>query len=363
MVGSAGAVAVAAVGAAALVAWTRDGVGPWEDAVKAVRRPLTTGATGQAALQELVRIATLAANSHNTQPWTFALSDSSIIISPDFSRRTPSVDPDNHHLFVSLGAATENIVQAAPVLGLAADAQYDSAGGGRILIGLTAGPTITSPLATAIPIRQCTRSLYDGRPPPADHLATIAAAAGGGEVEALLLAERPAIDALGALIVDGNTIQMTDAAFVAELKKWLRFSYADAVRTGDGLFSATSGNPVVPAVLGDMLFGLVATADSENKMYLAQIASSPGVAVFVSAHDDKAHWVAAGRAYQRFALQATALGIKHAFLNQAVEVAAVRKRLAAHLELGERRPDLIVRFGYAKEMPWSMRRPAADVIA
>ena len=56
-----------------------------------------------------------------------------------------------------------------------------------------------------------------------------------------------------------------------------------------------------------------------------------------------------GNYAQRFALQTTALGIKHAFLNQAVEVPEVRRRLAEHLGFGERRPDLIVRFGYAAE--------------
>jgi hypothetical protein len=30
--------------------------------------------------------------------------------------------------------------------------------------------------------------------------------------------------------------------------------------------------------------------------------------------------------------------------------------------LGERRPDLIVRFGYADAMPFSLRRPAAVVL-
>jgi hypothetical protein len=40
-----------------------------------------------ALLRELVRYATLAANSHNTQPWRFALDGSTIVIQPDLSRR------------------------------------------------------------------------------------------------------------------------------------------------------------------------------------------------------------------------------------------------------------------------------------
>ena len=363
LVGSAGVVAVAALGVGGFALWSGSGAGTWREAVAAIRVPITLHAVGQEAIRELARYATLAANSHNAQAWRFALSEASIAIEPDFSRRIPSVDPDDHHLFASIGAATENIGQAAPLLGLSAEARFDPEGDGRVVIALRPGETAASPMADAIPKRQSTRSLYDGRPVPAADLQAITGAGRGEGLELILVSDRSAIDAIGELIVDGNTLQMTDPAFLDELSRWLRFSYADAISTGDGLFSAASGNPVLPGILGKLLFPMVATADGENKKYRAQIASSTGLAVFVSEQNDKAHWIAAGRAYQRFALQATALGIKHTFLNQAVEVAAVRARLAEHLSLGKRRPDLIVRFGYAEDMPSSMRRPLADVVA
>jgi hypothetical protein len=44
------------------------------------------------------------------------LDKQSIVILPDLSRRCPVVDPDDHHLYVSLGCAAENILQAAAVL-------------------------------------------------------------------------------------------------------------------------------------------------------------------------------------------------------------------------------------------------------
>jgi hypothetical protein len=73
--------------------------------------------------------------------------------------------------------------------------------------------------------------------------------------------------------------------------------------------------------------------------------------------------VRVGRSFQRFALQATALGIRHAHVNQAVEVPAVRADLAGWLGIGAARPDLVVRFGYAPPMPMSLRRPVAAVLA
>ena len=70
----------------------------------------------------------------------------------------------------------------------------------------------------------------------------------------------------------------------------------------------------------------------------------------------------AGEACQRFALQATALGLKHAFVNQPVEVSLLRPQLASLLGVLGRRPDLVMRFGYGPDLPQSYRRPVADVV-
>ena len=157
---------------------------------------------------------------------------------------------------------------------------------------------------------------------------------------------------------------MSDAAFVTELKSWIRFSADEALRTGDGLFTSTSGNPAVPRWLGSPMMSLFFTPKSENEKYARQIRSSAGIAVFVSKQNDKAHWVEVGRCYERFALQATALGIRNAFLNQAVEVPAVRTQFASWLALEPtgQRPDLVVRFGRGPTLPLSMRRPVEAVL-
>jgi hypothetical protein len=51
---------------------------------------------------------------------------------------------------------------------------------------------------------------------------------------------------------------------------------------------------------------------SQNKKDSRNILSSSGVAVFVSEANDKEHWIEAGRCYERFALQATALNLRSA---------------------------------------------------
>lgn len=134
-------------------------------AIRETWRTFDDAVTERRALQhELVRYATLAPSSHNTQCWRFRLERDRITIQPDFSRRCPAVDPDDHQLFVSLGCATENLTQAARARGFRSDVRFDAAEGGSVRIALEpAGPDIST-LFEAIPVRQCTRALYDGRP-------------------------------------------------------------------------------------------------------------------------------------------------------------------------------------------------------
>lgn len=103
--------------------------------------------------------------------------------------------------------------------------------------------------------------------------------------------------------------------------------------------------------------------DGENGKYARQLRSSAGVAVFLAGQADKANWLEVGRCCQRFALQATALGLRYAFLNQPVEVPSLRDGFAALAGIPGHRPDLAVRFGYGPGLPRSLRRPVGQVLA
>lgn len=313
-------------------------------------------------MRDLIRYATLAANSHNTQPWRFKIGDDGIEILPDVARRIAIVDPDNHHLFASLGCAAENLAIACGARGKPGELSFNPANDGAVVFAFGSGLPAPPAMFDAIPKRQSTRGDYDGRPISAADLHALIAAVAVPGVDLILITDRPQINRIRDLVVAGNNAQIADPAFVRELKAWLRFSPRQAMRTGDGLFSATSGNPILPAWLGPIMFDLVFQAKSENEKYARQLASTAGVAVFVAQKDDREHWVLAGRACQRFALQATALGLKHAFINQPVEVPSLRPELASFVGLPGRRPDIVMRFGYGPAMPYSARRPVEAVL-
>ena len=334
------------------------GADAYDAAAGALRRP---GPTGGRDDRELVRLATLAASSHNTQPWLFRTTAESVEILPDRTRRCPVVDPDDAHLYKSLGCAAENLVHAASVQGLAAEAHFDAASD-TVVTTLRESPGLApTELSQALTTRQCTRGPYDGSPVAPEDLAELERAGTGDRVRCLMLTDRSELAAVSALVERGNLAQLADDAFRDELLSWIRFNPRAAVESGDGLAGRVTGRPSLPTRLGRLLAPLVLTASGQAKADNRLLESSAGVAVFVTPTDGPGSWVGAGRAYERFSLAADLLGVRSAFVNQPIEVPSLRRELRETLGL-EDRPQLMVRFGYASRGPYSLRRPVDEVL-
>jgi len=67
-----------------------------------------------------VRAGILAASPHNTQPWLFRVSNSSIELYADTKRNTGALDPYLREQHISLGCALENLMLAAGASGYSA---------------------------------------------------------------------------------------------------------------------------------------------------------------------------------------------------------------------------------------------------
>jgi Nitroreductase family len=334
----------------------------YQIAVDKIWRPKNTSSSNiTERSKEWVRMATLAASSHNSQPWQFKLQSNSITIIPDFKRRCPAVDPDDSHLYKSLGCAAENLIHAAAADGFYAEAQFDPKQD-AVVVNFESSTSKHENLATAIVNRRCSRIPYDGKPIAAPVQASIIAAATYQDIKPIILQSPQQMETMLEYVRQGNIAQFDDPAFVKELRDWVRFSPADAIATGDGLAGEVSGQPAIPGWLGRRIFGLISSGTKQADIDAKAIRSSAGIMAFVSARDDKANWVAAGRAYQRFALQAAALNIRNAFINQPIEVRSLRPQLHAWLGLPQQYVHLIVRYGTGPITPHSLRRPVEQVI-
>lgn len=322
--------------------------------------PFPTG-DRQAFMTALASIGCLAANGHNTQPWRFRLGLDSIFVGPDRSRRTPVVDPDDHHLHASLGCAAENIRIATRAHGFDCAVQ-EREDGVLIQVGPSRGTRADVALFAALPKRQSVRVAYDGSSiSPADlAMLTDAAAMPGLAVNAFTSASDKR--RLGDYVSDGNAIQMKDKAFVREMLDWVRFNESEAAKTRDGLFTGSSGNPQVPGWLGRTFFSAAYDADEDNRRYREAVDSSAVLFALVADENSPKGWALAGRAAQRIGIQAAAMGLKYAFINQPIEVAELRPRFAEAIGFTGRRPNLLIRVGRGPAMPRSLRRPVEAVI-
>lgn len=324
-------------------------------AATAVRAPLDLAATGPERLAELVRMATLAPNSHNTQAWRFTAVPGGVEIAVDPARRTPVVDPDDHHLFVSLGAAVETMIIAATAYGIAATPSVTA--DGRVTLSFADGAA-PSALRPAITHRQSHRGLYDGTALTDPDRAALAS-----EPALRLFEDAPTRASLRDLTVTAYGTQMADAAYRAELKSWLRFSQGAALATEDGLFSGCSGSPALPQALGESLFGVLVTAKAQSEALAAQIDSSPALALLVSDPDTPEGRIETGRRLARIGLSATAQGLAMAHINPALENPVSRAEVARICSVTLGRPSILLRLGRAAEpMPYSLRRPTAQTL-
>jgi hypothetical protein len=346
---------IAAVGGYGLYTYT-----PWLNAERRTQqiwKPFAGNSSPSTQMLELVRYATLAANGHNTQPWLFAMGENSIEIHPDYTRRLSIVDPNDRALWISLGCALENLLIAARATGYATEVTYPDTND-FIRIDLAKDTPQPNQLFDAIPLRQNTRSEYDGQPiknADFDQLQAVGLESGvklhfANDSEQVL-----------EYVNQGNLTQYADKAFVDELIYWLRFNKREALASFDGLYSRCSGNPEVPRWLGRMFVSgskPQQQADADAK----KLRSSSGVFVIASTSDDKSSWVRTGQVYERLALTMTSLNIKSAFLNQPIEVAELRSQFQSVMGLGATMPQLLLRFGYASAMSPSFRRPVEQVL-
>ncbi|MFM9881520.1 MAG: Tat pathway signal protein, partial [Burkholderiales bacterium] len=211
--------------------------------------------------------------------------------------------------------------------------------------------------------RQCSRTEYDGTELSGDELRLLEAAGRGSGVSLLLLTTSKQKEQVAEYVAAGNTTQFSDPRWADELRSWIRFNARDAMRTGDGLYGPVMGNPDVPAWLGKLFMRLAFSAKRQNQKDITHIRSSGAIAVLFSDVDDKRHWIESGRCYERLALQAAALNLRTAFINQPVEVPALRPQFAHALGIDRCRPDLVVRIGRGPLMPRSLRRPVEQVLA
>jgi len=313
--------------------------------------------------EKIIPYATRAPSGHNSQPWRFVVKNSSIEIHPDFTRSLPVVDPDNRELYISLGAATENIILAAQDFGLLCDVNLFPKNKDYIQVNIQTGGKTCNTWHKLINMRQSNRGKYSGQPLTAGDIAKLKAVTAEEGTHSTFITEPSDISPIVAFVKEGNRYQMSSPAFRSELLSWIRFNKQEAQSKGDGLSNSAMGTPPLPfRWLGKLIAGSMLTPEKQNKKDEVLLKSASGFIIFSVDDNTKVPWVNLGRYFERMALEALKLDIAVSHYNQPLEVPELAEKLQTQFNTTGKYPCLMIRFGRAKRMPYSIRRPIESVI-
>lgn len=315
----------------------------------------------------LVRYGVLAPSGHNTQPWHFRLvDDAGLEVRADRSRRLPVVDPEDRALIISCGAALANIRMAATALGVSIgvevlpDAEEPDLLASVGMQGQTTGAAEGSEILHAIVARRTTRRAFAREPLPADTLdsATMAAQQ-DGDVSLHWATDPTHKHALALLIAEGDRAQMADAAFRRELADWV---HSRRAASRDGISGAAFGMPDVLSFAGALVIRTFDLGEGQAARDLALAEGSPAIAVLSTPGDTPRDWMAAGEAMERVLVSLARNGLTYSYLNQPIEVPALRPRVAEALGTTTA-PQILIRVGRAiATVPRAVRRPVQEVL-
>lgn len=312
----------------------------------------------------MIEAAIKAPSGHNTQPWLFKIHKSQIEIYPNLKESLPVVDKNNRELFISLGAATENLCVMAAHLGYSTSITIEQTEP-KIIVDLNkAHSTIKDDLVLQIEERQTNRKIYDGRIIPTDILQILNNIKLYENINCYTIGKEDSIySTLKRFVLRGNDVQMNDNAFKEELLKYMRFNNKEVEQNPTGLTYKVMGAPGLPAIISKPVIKSYLKPDKQNKSDLEKIESSSNLILFTTKDNTLTDWVNLGRSLERYLLKVTELHISYAFMNQPCEVEELAEELQRTIPIikGEY-PTLILRLGYADKAPYSPRKNINDVI-
>lgn len=306
---------------------------PWKD----WRKDSNNGALA------LVRAAILAASPHNTQPWLFKVTNSSIELYIDTKRNVGALDPYLREEHIGMGCALENLMLAAPAHGYAATVTLLPGKLGPIpadpkpellaRVDLATGNREESELYDAIPRRHTNRAAYSPQKsiPPQFIEALSRLASEQEDVRVFLFTAEADRKRIVEISSAANTEIYSDPEVERGSERWIRINWSAVQKYRDGLSIDAFGMPPIATGIAKMmpLWMLKRAASRGPKNGYSNLMLSAPLIGIIAVHDryEREHCLRAGRIWQRAHLLATARGLAGRPCNEAVEMIDHEKAL------------------------------------
>ena len=306
----------------------------------------------------LIEHAIRAPSSHNSQPWRFRLVEDSIELHADRTRALPVNDPYDRELTISCGCALMNLVVAARHFGRFQGMELlpkfmDPDLLARVQLARVSGEAQPgSDLFEAIARRRTYRRRFTDQAVPASVQRRLMAVAEAGGAWIECIQEPKAKHAIAELVAEADRMLWADPSWRRELALWMHPS-----RARDGMAMPAMPGPLASAVVRSFDMG-----DGQAARDLELADASPLLVVLGTERDTQKDWLAAGEALQGVLLTACHAGLQASYLNQPIQVPAMRLQLGGML-VHAGVPQVLLRLGYPTEdITPSSRRPLESVL-
>ena len=308
-------------------------------------------------LSRLLDAAVRAPSSHNTQPWLFRQTDTGLELHADRSRALPENDPDDRELAISCGCALLNLCVAAAYADIRARISIcpepdDAELLARIeLADLGSTSRQDAALYPAVTKRRTCRARFIEEGVPNKLLQACETAAEREGCWLVTVDEPRRRQSVADLVAAGDAAQWASRPWRRELAFWMR-----PPGSGDGLDVSRLTLPIARRLVAAIDMGSMM---SKRDRKLAMTA--PALLLLGSTEDQRRDWVSTGQALERVLLTAAGSGIQASFLNQPIQVTALRDELGKTFELPGF-PQILIRLGIPKVLPKAAARRGVEAV-
>ena len=309
---------------------------PWRDWRRKDWRRKDWRSGSSDGVLELVHAAILAASPHNTQPWLFKVTNSSIELYIDTKRNVGALDPYLREEHIGMGCALENLMLAASANGHPGTVTLLPGKLGPIpaepkpellaRVDLAAGKPEESELYDAIPQRHTNRSAYHPQKPiPPEFVDTLSRLASDeADVKLFLFTAEADRKKLVQITSAANDEIYADPEVKRGSGPWFRNHWSDVQKFRDGLTIDAFGQPPIATAMSKTMpvWMLRRLASREEKDGYSKLMLTAPLMGIIAVHDryDREHCLRAGRIWQRAHLLATARDVAGRPCNEAVEM-------------------------------------------
>ncbi len=279
------------------------------------------------AAERIVAAGILASNPHNSQPWIFRITDSTIDLFADPKRQIGVIDPHLREMYIGLGCAVENMTLAAeaegfaPTIGLMPDPADETH---AAHLELVPSAPLLSNLYSAIPNRHTDRGTYDNTrsiaPETFDEIEALITEA---DLRLFWFKEDAARAQFSQVAVEATEALIADEQQSLDSHTWWRQDWDQLQESADGITLDTQSLGPITTTVAKILPDLSRQQNDAAFVKNVREIMLPTAAAFgilaVRDGKDNTQRLNCGRTWQRIHLWSTTQGLAMQPLNQMCE--------------------------------------------